>query len=99
VFAAIQALASQGRATPIGFANPLLYTMPERAFHDVRPSDAPAHPLAMITDSGKTLITMGTKHVADRRTRVRRHDRSWHPRAGRAFLREGAAVAVDAMYC
>jgi subtilase family serine protease len=60
VFAAIQALASQGRATPIGFANPALYTMPQRAFHDVRPSNAPAHPLAMITDSGKTLITMAT---------------------------------------
>ena len=34
--------------------------MPQRAFHDVRPSNAPAHPLAMITDSGKTLITMAT---------------------------------------
>jgi hypothetical protein len=60
VFAAIQALASQGRATPIGFANPALYTMPQRAFHDVRPSDAPARPLVMITDLGKTLITMAT---------------------------------------
>ena len=60
IFAAIQALASQGRITSIGFANPALYTMPERAFHDVRPSNAPAHPLAMMTDSGKTLITMAT---------------------------------------
>jgi subtilase family serine protease len=60
VFAAIQALASQGRVNPIGFANPALYTMPEAAFHDVRPSNAPAHPLAMVTDSGKTLITMAT---------------------------------------
>jgi subtilase family serine protease len=55
VFAAIQALASQGRHFPIGSANPSLYTLPAAAFHDVK---APNHPLAMMTDSGHTLITM-----------------------------------------
>jgi subtilase family serine protease len=60
VFAAIQALASQGRPSPIGFANPLLYALPSLAFHDVKSANAPSTPLAMITDSGHTLITMNS---------------------------------------
>jgi subtilase family serine protease len=57
VIAGIQALASQGRAFPIGFANPLLYVLHLSgvAFHDVK---APAHTMAMMTVSGRTLITM-----------------------------------------
>ena len=58
VFAAIQALVSQGRFRPIGFANPVLYAMPAAAFHDVRSSNAPVQPLAIMTDSGHTLLTM-----------------------------------------
>jgi subtilase family serine protease len=58
VVAAIQALASQGRHFPIGFANPSLYQLPGSAFHDVKSANAPKHPLVMMTDSGHTLITM-----------------------------------------
>jgi subtilase family serine protease len=58
VFAAVQALASQGRFVPIGFANPLLYRLTPGAFHDVNAANAPNNPLLMMTDSGRTLITM-----------------------------------------
>lgn len=37
LIAGIQALASQGRRVPIGFANPLLYSLPGFAFGDVTP--------------------------------------------------------------
>jgi subtilase family serine protease len=58
VIAGIQALASQGRRFPIGFANPLLYVLSLTgvAFHDVQ---APAQPIAMATQSGRSLLTMG----------------------------------------
>src|SRR5262249_50525102 len=57
LFAGVQALASQGRAFPIGFANPLLYTIGHipSTFHDVT---TPASQLAMMTVSGRTLIAM-----------------------------------------
>jgi subtilase family serine protease len=58
VFAAMQALASQGRHFSIGFADPLIYRLSSSAFHDVNASNAPNNPLLMITDSGRTLITM-----------------------------------------
>jgi subtilase family serine protease len=58
VFAAVQALASQGRHFPVGFANPSLYSLPRAAYHDVQSANAPNHPLAMMTESGHTLITM-----------------------------------------
>jgi subtilase family serine protease len=58
VIAGIQALASQHRLFPIGFANPLLYVLglTGLTFHDVK---APASTTAMITRSGRNLITMG----------------------------------------
>jgi len=58
VFAGVQALASQGRLFPIGFANPLLYVigLTGLAFHDVK---APTSPTAMMTLSGRNLLTMG----------------------------------------
>ena len=58
VIAGIQALASQNRRHPIGFANPLLYLLhlPGRAFHDVQ---APASPTAIMTQSGRSLLTLG----------------------------------------
>jgi subtilase family serine protease len=58
VFVGIQALASQGRRFPIGFANPLLYGLglTGLAFHDV---NAPSSPIAMMTQSGRSLLTMG----------------------------------------
>ena len=58
VIAGIQALASQNRLFPIGFANPLLYVLGlvPGTFRDV---NAPASPTAMMTRSGRTLITMG----------------------------------------
>jgi subtilase family serine protease len=58
VFTAVQALASQGRHFPIGLANPSLYQLSPAAFHDVKSANAPDHPLAMMTSSGHTLITM-----------------------------------------
>lgn len=58
VFVGIQALASQGRLFPIGFANPLLYVLGLTgvAFHDVK---APTSPVAMMTQSGRSLLTLG----------------------------------------
>jgi subtilase family serine protease len=58
VFAGIQALASQGRRTPIGFANPLLYVLglTRVVFHDVQ---APSSPVALMTQSGRSLLTLG----------------------------------------
>jgi subtilase family serine protease len=55
--AGIQAVASQGRLFPIGFANPLLYTLNlfGVAFHDVK---APTSQLAMVTISGRSLLPM-----------------------------------------
>jgi subtilase family serine protease len=58
VFAGIQALVQQGRREPLGFADPLLYSLPSLVFHDVKSSNAPQRPLAMMTLSGRTLITM-----------------------------------------
>jgi subtilase family serine protease len=59
VIAGIQALASQNRRFPIGFANPLLYVLhlASQTFHDVK---APASPTAMMTQSGRSLLTLGT---------------------------------------
>ena len=56
VFAGIQALASQGRLFPIGFANPVLYpgltaSLPRRARPDQR--------VAMITSLGRQLADDG----------------------------------------
>jgi subtilase family serine protease len=58
VFAGIQALVQQGRHIPLGFADPALYKLPALVFHDVKPSNAPFTPLAMVTDSGRSLLTM-----------------------------------------
>ena len=57
IFAGVQALASQGRFFPIGFANPLLYTigLTGVAFRDVKD---PSTPLALMTVSGRSLLTM-----------------------------------------
>jgi subtilase family serine protease len=58
LFAAIQAIASQGRLFPIGFANPLLYAMPSASFHDVNwPTNVP---IDFMTTSGHTLLVMNT---------------------------------------
>ncbi|NJC73604.1 S8/S53 family peptidase [Planosporangium thailandense] len=54
VFAAIQALASTGRHTPIGFANPLLYGLKSSVYHDVVPQRVPT---AVATPSGTALVT------------------------------------------
>ena len=58
VFAGFQAVASQHRRSAIGFANPLLYVLGlgRQVFHDVT---APAQPTAMMTQSGRNLLTMG----------------------------------------
>jgi subtilase family serine protease len=53
-FVGIQALASTGRATPIGFANPLLYSLPAGAFRDVQPRRAP---VAAASPTGVSLTT------------------------------------------
>jgi len=58
VIAGIQALASQFRLFPIGFANPLLYTLGlvPGVYHDVK---APTSTVAMMTQSGRSLLTLG----------------------------------------
>jgi subtilase family serine protease len=53
VFAGIQALASQGRTTPIGFANPMIYKAPATAFHDVK---APASQIAIVSPDAGFLV-------------------------------------------
>lgn len=56
VFAGIQALASQGRAEPIGFANPLLYSLAgSDAYHDVTPSRTAK---AVTNPEGSYLVTL-----------------------------------------
>jgi subtilase family serine protease len=56
--AGVQALAEQGRRIPLGFATPSLYLLGlvPGVMHDVK---APASQLAMMTISGRTLISMG----------------------------------------
>ncbi len=58
LIAGIQALASQGRRHALGFVNPSLYGLGlvKGVFHDVQ---APASPQAMMTQSGRSLLTMG----------------------------------------
>jgi subtilase family serine protease len=58
VIAGLQALASQGRMVPIGFANPELYALGQSsgAFHDVK---APTSTVAIMTPSRSALITLG----------------------------------------
>jgi subtilase family serine protease len=53
-FVGIQALASAGRSKPIGFANPLLYSLPSGAFRDVQPSRSP---VAAASPTGVSLTT------------------------------------------
>jgi subtilase family serine protease len=53
-FAAIQAIASTNRATAIGFANPLLYSLPATAFRDITPNRAP---IAVTSPTGLSLTT------------------------------------------
>jgi subtilase family serine protease len=55
VIAGIQALVSQGRVVPIGFANPELYSLATTAFHDVK---APSSTTTMMTPDGAYLFTM-----------------------------------------
>lgn len=54
IIAGVQAIASTGRKTPIGFANPLLYSLPASAFRDVKPS---RDPIAVSSPSGGSLTT------------------------------------------
>ena len=56
LFVGLQALASQGRGISIGFANPLLYSLPASAFHDVV---NPASTSALAWPDGSELITLG----------------------------------------
>ena len=58
LMAGMQAVASQNRAFPIGFANPLMYTLnlTGLAFHDIT---NPKAPIGMASSSGKTLFTLG----------------------------------------
>jgi subtilase family serine protease len=55
LFAGVQAVASTGRHTAIGFANPLLYSLAgSGAYHDIVPQRVP---VALATPSGSALIT------------------------------------------
>ena len=92
MFAGIQALASQGRRFPIGFANPLLYVLglTSVAFHDVQ---APESPVAIMTQLGSHAAHARPGHVADLDQGVRRHHRPRHAeRSGTAP--GGAPVAL-----
>lgn len=56
LFAGIQAVASTDRATAIGFANPLLYSLSgSDAYHDVAPQRTP---VALATPTGSSLVTL-----------------------------------------
>jgi subtilase family serine protease len=54
LIAGIQADASTGRHFPIGFANPLIYSMGGVQLHDVRPTD---QPVAVTRRDGTALVT------------------------------------------
>ena len=58
LFSGFQAVASQHRRSAIGFANPLLYLLglARITFHDVKAAPAGT---AMMTQSGRSLLTMG----------------------------------------
>ena len=56
MFAAMQAVASQGRSAAIGFANPLLYTLKATAFHDVQ---NPKTPWTVTDPEGDLLVSFG----------------------------------------
>jgi subtilase family serine protease len=56
LIAGVQALVSQGRIIPIGFANPELYSLKTSAFHDVK---APSTTVAMITPDQSNFFTLG----------------------------------------
>jgi subtilase family serine protease len=56
LFAGIQALASQNRRVPIGFANPTLYNLSSSAITDVR---NPSTPIAFATQSGANVVVLG----------------------------------------
>ncbi|GAA5195281.1 S53 family peptidase [Rugosimonospora acidiphila] len=55
VFAGIQALASTGRRHAIGFANPLLYSLPSALYRDVTPSKTP---IAVTTTNASGTVTL-----------------------------------------
>lgn len=54
LFAGVVALAATGRATPIGFANPLLYKLKAGSFTDILPSRTP---LGVAVPDGSALVT------------------------------------------
>jgi subtilase family serine protease len=58
LIAGVQALASQGRRHPLGWVNPSLYVLGlvNGVFHDVQ---APATQQAIMTNSGRSLLSMG----------------------------------------
>lgn len=53
-FVGVQAISSQGLASSIGFANPALYNLRSKAFHDVAPTRTP---VAVANPSGSYLVT------------------------------------------
>jgi len=57
LMAGLQAVASQNRRFPIGFANPLLYTV--NLLGGIRDIKPPSSPIGMASTSGKTLFTLG----------------------------------------
>jgi hypothetical protein len=50
----IQALPTPGRTKPIGFANPLLYSLPSGAFRDIQPRRTP---VAAASPTGVSMTT------------------------------------------
>ncbi|HKE64559.1 MAG TPA: S53 family peptidase [Micromonosporaceae bacterium] len=56
LFAGFQALASQGRHVQIGFANPLLYSLPAGTFTDIV---NPTTPIAFASESGSFVAVLG----------------------------------------
>ncbi len=54
LIAGVQAIASTGRTTAIGFANPLLYSLPAQAFRDIKPS---RDQIAVSSPTGGSLTT------------------------------------------
>ena len=75
IFAGIQALASQGRRFPIGFANPLLYTATNLlgGFRDIK--DPAPGTLVYATNSGRNLLPAAMDTSLDLGQGLRRRHR------------------------
>ncbi len=101
LIAGLQAVVSQGRIVPIGFANPALYALNGNAFHDVT---APASTTTTDDPERQCAVHDRARFDVDRHVRLRRQHRSryaqrpdLHPRRASAFVDDGRKLHSHAV--